>query len=152
MPRGDDVQGAVLVHSPNGHDAQQATDALEAAGIHAVRCTDLVELTSRLGDDTNAVLIVEEALASDQVQVLLNYLRQQSTWSDVPVIILTPPGSGERGSVHALEIFGPATNVTLLERPLPTVTLVAAVKVAVRARTRQRQVRDLVAERDTICT
>src|SRR6266436_365857 len=70
--------------------------------------------------------------------------------SDIPVIILTAPGGGDRASLQALEIFGPAANVTLLERPLRAVTLVAAVKVALRARNRQFQVRDLIAERETI--
>src|SRR4029079_12223785 len=71
-------------------------------------------------------------------------------WSDIPVIILTSPGGGDRASVQALAIFGPTANVTLLERPLRSVTLIAAVKVAVRARSRQLQVRVLITERETI--
>src|SRR6266576_7116744 len=150
MPRDDDVRSAVLVLSPKGCDAEQAAAALEAAGIHAAICTDLVELTSRFGEEINALLIAEEALVATKLPALLNQLRQQPTWSDVPVIILTAPSSGERGGVQALEIFGPAANVTLLERPLRPVTLVAAVKGALRARSRQLQVRDLIAERETI--
>ena len=53
-------------------------------------------------------------------------------------------------STTALEIFGSAANVTLLERPLRKVSLVATVKLALRARRRQREVRDLIAERETI--
>jgi PAS domain S-box-containing protein len=150
MPRADDVRSAVLVLSPQGQDAQQAAGALEGAGMQATICKDLAELSNLLGDQTHAVLIAEESLVPDQLPPLLNQLRQQPTWSDVPVIILTAPSSGERGSILALEIFGPAANVTLLERPLRPVTLIAAVKVALRARTRQLQVRDLIAERETI--
>src|SRR5437868_1071431 len=150
MPRADHLPSAVLVLSPHGQDAEQAAGALEGAGIHATICKDLVELTNRLGEETHALLIAEEALLPEQLPALLNQLRQQPTWSDVPVIILTGPGTGDRGSVEAVEIFGPAANVTLLERPLRPVTLIAAVKVAMRARTRQLQVRDLITERETI--
>ena len=150
MPRDDDVRSAVLVLLPKEHEAEQAAYALQSTGIHAEICKDLVELTDRLGDETSALLIAEEALASDKLPVLLNHLRQQPTWSDVPVIILTASGGGDRSNIQAVEIFGPAANVTLLERPLRPVTLSAAVTVAVRARTRQLQVRDLIAERETI--
>jgi PAS domain S-box-containing protein len=150
MLRGDDAPSAVLVLSPKEQDAEMATGALEGAGIQARTCDDLVELTSQLGEETSAVLIAEEALIQQQLPLLLNELRQQPPWSDVPVIILTAPAGGDRASVQALEIFGPTANVTLLERPLRSVTLIAAVKVAVRARKRQLQVRDLIAERETI--
>ena len=150
MPRADDVRSAVLVLLPNGHDAQQATDALESTGIHAKICKDLAELTDQLGDEASALLIAEEALVADKLPALLNHLRQQPAWSDIPVIILTARSSGERGSIQVLEVFGPAADVTVLERPLRTVTLRAAVKLAVRARSRQLQVRDLIVERETI--
>ena len=150
MLRGDDSLSAVLVLSPKGQDAQLASDALQHANIPARICQDLVELTDSLTEQTNALLIAEEGLAHEQLPLLLEKLRQQPPWSDVPVIILTAPGVGDHASVQALEIFGPTANVTLLEQPLRAVTLAAAVKVAVRARTRQLQVRDLIKERETI--
>ncbi|HJT81161.1 MAG TPA: ATP-binding protein [Chthoniobacterales bacterium] len=150
MRRTDDSERAVLVLSPSGQDAQLAAGALEGAEIRACICNDLVDLTSRLTEQTNALLIAEEALVLDHLPVLLEQLGRQPPWSDVPVIILTAPGGGDRVSVQALKIFGPTANVSLLERPLRTVTLIAAVKVAVRARTRQLQVRDLIKERETI--
>ena len=150
MHAADDNANAVLVLSPSGQDAQLAAGALKQAGIRAFICSDLVQLTSRLTDQTSALLIAEEGLIPDQLPLLLDQLGRQPPWSDVPVIILTTPGGGDRASIQALEIFGPTANVSLLERPLRAVTLVAAVKVAVRARTRQLQVRDLIKERETI--
>src|SRR5205085_11915882 len=44
----------------------------------------------------------------------------------------------------------PSGNVTLLERPLRRIVLVSTVQVALRARRRQWEVRDLIAERETI--
>jgi len=150
MQHDDAGPSAILVLSPRGKDADLAAFALREVKIPARICRDLLDLTSRLTDETNALLISEEGLVRDQLPKLLETLKRQPPWSDVPVIILTAPGGGDRASVQALEIFGPAANVTLLERPLRSVTLIAAAKVAVRARTRQLQVRDLIAERETI--
>jgi len=150
MPRDSDAEGIVLVLAPAGQDSQLAMGSLQEAEIAVQVCTDLADLTKRLGDETNAALIAEESLASAELSPLLDELRKQPPWSDIPVMILTASGGGDRNRIAALEIFGPAANVTLLERPLRAVTLVATVKAALRARRRQREVRDLIAERETI--
>ena len=146
----DNDRSAVLVLSPKGNDAELAVAALDQANIPARICCDLAELSAGLTEDTNALLVAQEALVPKDLSKLLDSLRQQPPWSDVPVIILTAPGGGDRASVQVLKLFGPTANVTLLERPLRSVTLIAAVRVALRARNRQLQVRDLIAERETI--
>jgi PAS domain S-box-containing protein len=150
MPGSDEAKGAVLVLAPQGRDAALAAKTLEQAGIRAETCKDLSEMAQCLDESTNALLIAEEALIPSEVLLLLDTLGRQPPWSDVPVIILAAAGSGEEASARNLEIFGPAVNVTLLERPLRTVTLVAAAKTAMRARQRQREVRDLIASHDTV--
>lgn len=142
--------GTVLVLAPRGQDARLAADALELERIAAEICGSLSEIAQRFNDETNALLIAEEALVAEQLPLLLGRLKQQPPWSDIPVIILSAAGGGDRASVQALETFGPAANVSLLERPLRAVTLVAAVKAALRARRRQRQVRDLIVEREAV--
>src|SRR5689334_9157937 len=148
MSGAEKVESAVLVLAPRGKDAEYAAAALSAADIQTVTCSNLIELAQFFDDLTNAIIIAEEALIPSDLLVLLDVLGQQPPWSDIPVIILTAPGGGDHASVQALEIFGPAANVTLLERPLRSVTLVAAAKVALRARRRQREVRDLLKQRD----
>ncbi|MEP6604002.1 MAG: ATP-binding protein [Spartobacteria bacterium] len=150
MPAGDHVESAVLVLAPKDQVAQLAVRALTEADIRAEIGKDLVDLAERFDEQTNALLIAEEALVRSDLARFLEALKQQPPWSDIPVIILTTPGGGDRASVQVLETFGPAANITLLERPLRPITLVAAVKVALRARRRQRQVRDLIAERETV--
>jgi PAS domain S-box-containing protein len=144
------VESAVLVLAPRGKDAEHAAAALSAAAIETVVCPNLVELAQDVDDLTNAIIIAEEALVPSDLLILLDVLGQQPPWSDLPLIILTAPGGGDHASVQALEIFGPAANVTLLERPLRAITLVAAAKFALRARRRQREVRDLLQQRNAI--
>ena len=148
---GEAAAGAVLIAAPLGKDAALASQVLEQAGIAARICSSgLRELAEQLREETNALLIAEEALLAADLPALLVALEQQPPWSDVPVIIFTSPGGGDDVSLRVLEIFGPRANITLLERPLRSVTLVSTVKVALRARRRQREVHDLLVQRDTV--
>ena len=148
----DESASAVLIVAPIGKDAALASDVLAQARIAAVACTDIATAAAKFGEGTSAILIAEEALDRAQLPALLGALKRQPPWSDVPVIILTSSGGGERMSLQAVDIFGPAGNVTLLERPLHGVTLVSAMKVALRARQRQFEVRELIEQRETVLT
>ncbi len=150
MAEPDDVRSTILVLAPRGKDAEQAVAALTGSDIAAIVCPTLAELAQSYGESTNAIIIADDGLVPSELLFLLDVLGQQPAWSDIPVIILTAPGGGDRASLQALEIFGPTANVALLERPLRAVTLVAAAKVALRARRRQREVRDLLQQRDTV--
>ena len=78
-------------------------------------------------------------------------LREQPAWSDLPLLILTSAAHRDDvASAEILKLFGPSGNVTLLERPLRSVVLVSTVQVALRARRRQFEVRDLLEERETV--
>ena len=147
---GDDTNGAVLVFAPRVTEARGTATALKRSGIEARVCRDVVHLVQCFEGSTNAMVIAEEGLASSDLSILLDVLKRQPPWSDIPVIVLTARTGYDGDGVRALEIFGPAANVTLLERPVRPVTLVAAAKVALRARRRQREVRDLLQQRDTI--
>jgi PAS domain S-box-containing protein len=150
MEKDDAPAGAVLIVAPTGKDAALALATLRQADIGAQICGRLTDAAQQLGDQTDALLIAEEALVASEVLVLLDTLDQQPPWSDIPLVILTSSRGGDEVSLRALEIFGPRANVTLLERPLRTVTLVSTLKVSQRARRRQRDVRDLIAERETV--
>ncbi len=148
--KGDDSFGEVLIVAPLGKDAVLAAGALERSGIRAKICATLTEVAERLGETTAAILVASEALVSSDVPSLLDRLEQQPPWSDVPLILLTSSGAGDKMSRRALEIFGPAANVTLLERPLQAVTLVSTLQVALRSRRRQYEVRDLLEQREMV--
>jgi PAS domain S-box-containing protein len=147
---GDDSRGAVLIAAPLGKDAILASRALEQAGIPAKTCQGIREIAERLDDSTHAILVAAEALVAADVPLLLDRLEQQPPWSDIPLILLTTGGRGDEMSRRALDIFGPKANVTLLERPLQAVTLISTLKVALRARHRQYEVRDLLEQRETV--
>lgn len=152
MTKAEPSPGAVLIVAPLGKDALLAAQALQGADISARACTDLDDAARNLGETTTALLIEEEALVASKLPALLHALQNQPPWSDIPVIVLTSAGGSNRMSLEAVNLFGPAGNVTLLERPLHGVTLISALKVALRARHRQFQVRDLLEQRETVLT
>jgi len=150
MTTTDASSGAVLIVAPIGKDAVLAAEVLGRADIPARVCANLLDATASLQETTKALLLAEEALVPAELQVLLDALQQQPAWSDIPVIVLTSEGGGDRLSLETLDVFGPAGNVTLLERPLHGVTLISAMKGALRARNRQYEVRDLIEQRDRL--
>ena len=147
---GEIPAGAVLIVAPTGRDAALAAGTLQHAGVPAAICADIGELAARLCDESGAVLIEEEALTPLQTPQLLERLRQQPAWSDLPLLILTSGSSVADASVRVLNLFGATANVTLLERPLGSLTLVTAAQTALRARRRQYQVRDLIEQREKL--
>ena len=89
--------------------------------------------------------MTEEALEFAQTDILLDALKSQPPWSELPVIILTSGGASRLARLLDLTAQA-AGSVTLLERPIRTDTLLKTINVALRSRRRQYQVRDLFEE------
>jgi signal transduction histidine kinase/CheY-like chemotaxis protein len=137
---------SVVVVTPNGGDGGLAGEFLAQHGIDARSCSTLTELLPLLGGDTGCVVLVEEALVEPGVDAFHAALRAQPPWSDLPLLLIAGQGSALSELVQGL--FPQSGNVTLLQRPIHPVSLVSAVNVALRARGRQLQVRDLLAQRE----
>jgi len=128
----------VLIYAPVGRDAELAAGILASAGIACNTCSSVEDLIARIEEGAGAVLIVEEALAGT-MQPLAAYVDRQPTWSDLPILVLARPGADAPALAPALDRLG---NVTLLERPVRTMTLVSALRTALRARQKQFLVRE----------
>ena len=145
----------VAVLTPAGRDGAVAAMVLDRAGFRPHVCTDMAALCASVAGDSGAagddaigvVLLAEEALAGPAQAALLAALAAQPPWSDVPIVLLTGEGELSRGLSPALEAVTARANVTLLERPVRVATLVTALRSALRARGRQFDVRDHLAER-----
>jgi PAS domain S-box-containing protein len=134
----------VLILAPVGRDAALTRILLHKAGIESRVCPGLGILRRNIVAGAGAVIITEEALSGRDVSGLTDWIEQQPPWSDLPFIVLLQPGrSTESGSAErdALQRSG---NLTLLERPIGTETLLSAVRAALRARRRQYEVQDVL--------
>src|SRR5688500_19303536 len=107
--------------------------------------SDVCDLLER--EEIGVCVMAEEALSGGARQTLFDALEKQPSWSDVPVIILT--GENELSGTLPKALSGVAVkgNVTLLERPVRVATLTTVIRSGLRARKRQLDVRDHLAER-----
>ena len=139
----------VQVVAPIGRDAQLIAAVLERAGLEACISERFVEnFTAEERDRMGALLIAEEALTAKAVRHLADLLTTQPTWSDLPVVVLTPGGGETADTLERQRARLPLGQVSLLERPARPSTLLSSVEGALRARRRQFEVRDAIAERD----
>jgi signal transduction histidine kinase/CheY-like chemotaxis protein len=126
---------AVMVLAPRGRDAAVIRKILASAGVPAHALSDAISLGTAIRQgEASAAIIAQEALANDDLHTLAASVAGQPSWSDFPFILLTSRGELSRPDARYLELLG---NVTLIERPSHPVTLVSAVKSALRARSRQ---------------
>ena len=136
----------ILILAPTGNDGEVTSSLLTDAGLRTEICDSLEALTERT-EAAGAMLIAEEALVPPGVWALVEAVRRQPTWSDLPLVVLTNRGDGTDTPISALRVIEAMGNVTLLERPVRVVTLLSAMQSALRARRRQYEVRDHLEER-----
>jgi signal transduction histidine kinase len=133
----------VLIMAPVGKDATAMAALLYADGFEVRICAGADECSRQIAAGTGALLLTEEALESPLLSNLLEVLKAQAAWSELPLVILTSGGESRRARLLDLAAAAAGT-VTLLERPISTRTLVRSMQVALRSRRRQYQTRDLV--------
>ncbi len=131
----------VLILAPRGRDAEVISQVLSRVGIVASSLGDLTALVAGI-EDCGAVVVTEEALAGQDLTVLLDAIAAQPTWSDLPFVVLATKQPGPRSPRHVATLAR-LGNAMLLERPLNAESLASAARAALRARTRQLAVRDL---------
>jgi FixJ family two-component response regulator len=135
----------LIIIAPVGQDAAAMATLLDSQGFETQICNGSAEYSRQMMDSAGALLLTEEALESAQGSLLLDLLKAQPPWSELPLIILTSGGESRRAGLLDLAAAA-AGSVTLLERPVSTLTLMRSVEVALRSRRRQYQVRDLVSQ------
>jgi signal transduction histidine kinase len=136
----------VVLVSPNPADRTLAAAFLRDEGIEALECPTVSEAAAHVGAGVSCIVLVEEALEAEGLEGFHDAIAMQPAWSDMPLIIVASHG----GSLQSLMegVFPISGNMTLLQRPLHPLSLVSAVRVALRSRRRQYQMRDLLAERE----
>jgi signal transduction histidine kinase/CheY-like chemotaxis protein len=142
--RHDDMR--VLLVPTTGRDADAIVKVLSRADIECQVCRNLSALCTALTSGAAAVLVSEESLKTGYAQ-LAACIASQPLWSDLPIIVLSPTGTESPFLSTLLASLG---NVSVLERPVRVTTLLSVVRTALRARSRQYQSRDYLAEREQL--
>lgn len=131
----------ILILPPTRKDGEVTRSLLLKAGMRCVVCADPKELSREILRGAGAVLTTESIATAHGIEELLEALKQQEAWSDLPIVMMLCGGAPSAGAHRLLSTM---SNVTVLERPAPTSTVVSAVQAALRARHRQYEIQRLL--------
>ncbi|WP_306392084.1 response regulator [Telluria beijingensis] len=147
MPTDHAHDERLIVFAPHGRDAGVMCSVLQRDGLACAIVHDFRALCAAIAQGAGAAIVAEEALHGIDSGPLRLWLDQQAPWSDFPFIVLLTKVIGlQQGAPR--ERLGGYGNVILLERPLNAETLRSAAVSALRARRRQYQARDVLADRE----
>jgi PAS domain S-box-containing protein len=140
QPEGDSAHDyRVLVLAPTRRDREVTRELLRRADIPSVSCVGALPLAAEIDAAVGAILLTDASFSDPHIDQLLAALSRQPSWSEVPLILLCRTGSP---SPVAAGVVDTLRNVTVLERPTSSRTLLSSVQAALRARARQYQLRD----------
>ncbi len=131
----------VAVWAPTGRDQALIERVLGRAGLSCIGCGEEGQLLSRVNEDSGPLIVAEEGLSPAGKARLIERLKAQPDWSELPVILLARGAS--RGISHLADLVN-CGGVRVLRRPLDSDALLAMVRMAVEARQRQLDVGDLL--------
>jgi PAS domain S-box-containing protein len=133
-----------VILAPTGRDAVVAEALIKEAGFFANICTDLAGLVHEIEGGAGMAVIADEAIKNVDLRRVVNWLNEQPSWSDFPIVLLTHQGGGPERNPDAARLGQLLGNVTFIERPFHPTTLVSIVGSAVRGRRRQYQTRAIL--------
>ena len=133
-----------VILAPVGRDAAVAQALIREAGFHAQACGDFLALVNEIESGAGVAVIADEAIKTIDLRRLVNWLHDQPSWSDFPIVLLTRQGGGPERNPDAGRIGQLLGNVTFIERPFHPTTLISVIAAAVRGRRRQYQTRAIL--------
>lgn len=140
MNQGSDSQ-RVLILAKIGRDGELLASTMRRAGLTCAIVASIDELLTEIKRGAATAVVTEESLRGT-APGWIHRFHMQPAWSDFPLIILTSYSLDPEISLEKLAALRALGNVTLLERPVHTQSLLSAVQAALRARNRQYQVQD----------
>lgn len=139
----------VLVVGPFGRDAHLAVQSLQRTGFDACAIASIDLLAEEIRSGVGAILVVADALDLQFMQRLSDCMAAQPTWSDIPIIVITTKAKARsRVAKPSFEEIGNVGNVTFLSQPISVQTVVGVVRLALRSRSRQYAMRELIQQLD----
>jgi signal transduction histidine kinase/CheY-like chemotaxis protein len=133
----------ILIFAPVGKDALLTLDVLRRTELKGYVCDTASGLCAEFLRGAAVIMLTEEALEDRGIGELLECLRSQPAWSDIPVLVFA---DAERSEIYlrTLRLLEGLRNVVLLERPIRLGAALSLIRSAMRGRARQYELRDLL--------
>jgi signal transduction histidine kinase/CheY-like chemotaxis protein len=129
----------VLLLAPTRRDSQATQRLLQRANISFADCDGAASLAAAMQRPVGAILLTDAAFRDPNIEQLTAALSHQPPWSDVPIVLLCRTAPQWLAAARVLDSL---RNVTVLERPTSSRTLLSSLQAALRARARQYQMRE----------
>lgn len=136
----------VVVVAPTGRDASLLCSALARAGMGSVSAASCDIACHEVQSGAGCLIVAEEALTAADIRRFADLIADQPAWSDFPLIVLTLSGEVTAQTQRRRMLRAPLARALELERPIRPETLVSTVQGALRARRRQYELRDQIAQ------
>jgi signal transduction histidine kinase len=130
----------VLILAPTGEDTDVLSNVLSKDGLTSLVCESMEQLCEGVNEGAGTAIIAEEALIPLNLERLIQTIQQQPDWSDFPLIIMARAGSDPDRVWTFITGSHQLLNVSVLERPVLTRTLLAAIRASLRSRDTQFRV------------
>src|SRR5688572_15663939 len=133
----------ILIFAPVGKDAPLTLDVLQRTDLKGYVCATAHGLCLEFQRGAAVIMLTEEALDDPGINELMDCLRTQPAWSDIPVLLFA---DAERSELYlrTLRLLEGLRNVILLERPIRLGAALSLIRSAMRGRARQYELRDLL--------
>ncbi len=143
QPRDNTCDGRILIFAPVGKDAPLTLDVLKRTDLQGQVCRTAHDLCVEFLRGASVIMLTEEALEDSGIDELMECLRSQPAWSDIPILLFA---DAERSEVYlrTLRLLEGLRNVILLERPIRLGAALSLIRSAIRGRERQYELRDLL--------
>ena len=137
------VERRILVFAPVGKDAPLTLEVLRRTDLEGHVCETAHGLCHEFARGAAVIMLTEEALEDPGIDELMDLLRTQPPWSDIPVLLFA---DAERSEIYlrTLRLLEGLRNVVLLERPIRLGAVLTLIRSAMRGRERQYELRDLL--------
>lgn len=128
----------VILLPATRRDGEAIHSFLSRHDISCQVCETLSETGSAIADEAGALVVTDQIVTNSASHMIVTALGHQPSWSDLPVVFMSTVGTESQEMANLLHHM---TNVTLLDRPTSTRTLLSAVQAALRSRRRQYEIR-----------
>lgn len=133
-------ESRVLVLAPTHADAEVTLRILEEAQLTGELCRTDLELGREILRGAGAVILTDDFARGESLTGLRFLLDRQPSWSELPILVLARTDSSRLTALRSIP------GVVLLERPVHVRSMVSAVQAALRARLRQYELRNQLAQ------
>ncbi len=138
------LDSRVLILSVLKHDSVLTKKLLGDAGIEAEICAGGNTLTSEIERGAGVLILDGQTLKPALTTQLHGYLKAQPAWSQLPILVIAGTRSPSLNLREGLPGIGTLPNVTLLEKPVRSATLVSIVQASLADRRRQYETKHLL--------